>query len=42
MVMPIIIGVFSLSAMRAQDVPDWQMAAGGKMAFAIESLIQED
>jgi len=36
--MPIVIGVFSLPAMRAQDVPDWQTKAGSKMAFEVASV----
>jgi bla regulator protein BlaR1 len=36
--MPIVIGVFGLSAMRAQDVPDWQTKAGGKTAFDVASI----
>lgn len=38
MVMPIVIGVFSLSVMRAQDVPDWQTRAGSRMAFEVASV----
>jgi bla regulator protein blaR1 len=38
LVMPIVIGFFSLSAMRAQDVPDWQTKAGSKMAFEVSSV----
>jgi uncharacterized protein (TIGR03435 family) len=36
--MPIVIGVFSLPAMRAQNVPDWQTKAGSKMAFEVASV----
>ncbi len=32
------LGIFSLPAMRAQDLPEWQTKAGGKMAFEVASV----
>jgi uncharacterized protein (TIGR03435 family) len=38
LVAPIIIGIMYASAIRAQDVADWQTKAGGKMAFEVASV----
>jgi bla regulator protein blaR1 len=35
---PIIIGVLSAPAVRAQDATDWQTKAGGKMSFEVASV----
>lgn len=35
---PIIVGVLNAPAVRAQDAPDWQTRAGGKMAFEVASV----
>ncbi len=35
---PIIIGVLNAPAIRAQDAADWQIKAGGKMAFEVASV----
>jgi bla regulator protein blaR1 len=34
----IVVGIVNAPAMRAQDVPDWQTKAGGKMAFEVASV----
>jgi hypothetical protein len=38
LVIAFVIGLFSLSAMWAQDLPDWQTRAGRKMAFEVASV----
>ena len=38
LVVPIVVGILNAPAIRAQGVPDWQTAAGGKMAFEVASV----
>jgi len=35
---PIAVGILNASAIRAQEAVDWQKAAGGKMAFEVDSV----
>jgi hypothetical protein len=38
LVVPVVIGSLNAPVIRAQDVADWQTAAGGKMAFDVASV----
>jgi uncharacterized protein (TIGR03435 family) len=38
LVVPTIVGALSAPAIQAQDTPDWQTKAGGKMAFEVASV----
>jgi uncharacterized protein (TIGR03435 family) len=38
LVVPIVIGALNAPAIQAQDAPDWQTKAGGKMAFEVASV----
>jgi uncharacterized protein (TIGR03435 family) len=38
LVLPLMTGVLSAPALQAQDPPDWQTKAGGKMAFEVASV----
>lgn len=38
LVVPMIVGALSAPAFQAQDTPDWQMKAGGKMTFEVASV----
>jgi uncharacterized protein (TIGR03435 family) len=42
LVVPIAIGILNAPAVHAQGVPDWQTAAGGKMAFEVASVKPSD
>jgi uncharacterized protein (TIGR03435 family) len=35
---PVILAILNLHSMRAQDAPDWQTRAGGKLAFEVASV----
>jgi bla regulator protein blaR1 len=38
LMVPVVIGALTAPAIRAQDVPDWQTKAGGKIAFEVASV----
>jgi bla regulator protein BlaR1 len=38
LVVPVVVGIVSAPAIRAQDVADWQTAAGGRMTFEVASV----
>jgi bla regulator protein BlaR1 len=41
LILPVALGTLSAPFIRAQDVPDWQTKAGGKMSFEVASVKQD-